>query len=126
MTRGMNTAIDLEAFKGDWDWQQAFACDSGDVHHADPTRASEPCESFVLDDVAEITHAVQGDNDGPSWVCVGRLADGRWFTLSAWCDYTGWGCQDGCTRRIAETQAAIVRLALTDDERSRLGIVLDI
>lgn len=24
-----------------------------------------------------------------------ELKDGRWIYLTGWCDYTGWGCQDG-------------------------------
>lgn len=24
-----------------------------------------------------------------------ELKDGRWLYLTGWCDYTGWGCQDG-------------------------------
>ena len=36
-----------------------------------------------------------GENDGPSWVWILELLDGSFGYLKAWCDYTGWGCQDG-------------------------------
>ena len=45
---------------------------------------------FAREDVKEILHAVEGCNDGPAWIGVFLLRDGRYAFLSAWCDYTGW------------------------------------
>ena len=46
---------------------------------------------FTREDVVEIIGISEGENDGDDWVVCGRLRDGRWFSVRAWCDYTGWG-----------------------------------
>ena len=48
-------------------------------------------EGFTSKDVAETLASGQGANDENPWWAVGRLFDGRFFYISAWCDYTGWG-----------------------------------
>jgi hypothetical protein len=85
-----------------YDWQEAFAY-AGEVRgegeygcygSANISEAIEdsgvPCDPFSREDVAEIVAMEDGENDGPDWIIVGRLNDGRWFSLSAGCDYTGW------------------------------------
>lgn len=52
---------------------------------------------------------------------VGRLADGRWFSVVAWNDYTGWGCQDGSDVRIGDTERAVVEYGLDQEGRRLLG-----
>jgi hypothetical protein len=47
-------------------------------------------DEFVREDVVEIYGIEEGENDGPSWIVYGRLKDGRFFSLTAGCDYTGW------------------------------------
>lgn len=54
-----------------------------------------------------------------------RLKDGRWASLEAWNDYTGWGCQDGATVRIGATREAVTRFGLTDAGRRALGMAGD-
>lgn len=92
----MSTA--LEQIQNSYDWREAFGyagepetCAARynggpDVQSMDDA-ASTP---FDLSDVAHIEHHAEGENDGPSWIAVGRLNDGRFFYLSAGCDYTGW------------------------------------
>lgn len=46
---------------------------------------------FARADVAEIIGMSDGEKDERSWVIAGRLEDGRWFSIRASCDYTGWG-----------------------------------
>lgn len=52
---------------------------------------------------------VEGENDSGSWEWVLRLTDGSHWVLEAWCDYTGWGCQDGgtwtCTKPVTAKPA---------------------
>lgn len=48
-------------------------------------------EPFTREDVAEIIAMDDGCNDGPDWIGVFRLNDGRFAFVSAGCDYTGWG-----------------------------------
>lgn len=80
------------ALKG-YDWGEAFA------YAGEPGGCGEPeltgfnavaITPFARWDVAHVEAASEGENDGPSWLCVGRLYDGRWFALKAGCDYTGW------------------------------------
>lgn len=71
------------------DWDEAFK-------YANAPTCSQfatPCSTarFIREDVAEIYGISEGQNDGESWVLYGRLADGRYFSLRGWCDYTGWG-----------------------------------
>lgn len=42
------------------------------------------------EDVASIIAMEEGENDGANWIMIGKLKDGRYFWLSAGCDYTGW------------------------------------
>ena len=55
---------------------------------------------------------------------LGKLKDGRWFTLSAWNDYTGWGCQSGATFTIGDTLEAVSAYGLDERERNLLGYAL--
>jgi len=82
-----------------YDWQHVFAYagepDAGDGS-ANIKRAADhlpdvSLEPFSRWDVARVVAMEDGDNDGPDWVCVGELKDGRYFAINAGCDYTGWG-----------------------------------
>jgi hypothetical protein len=44
---------------------------------------------------------------------VMKLANGRFAYLSGWCDYTGWGCQDGAE---VEHAARLKDLKLPDED----------
>lgn len=80
--------------------------------------------SFNIDEVEEILATDEGCNDGDSWLAVGKLKDGNYFFLSAWCDYTGWDCQSGGDCETAGTLEDLVRWRLGDTARARLGYVL--
>jgi len=72
-----------------YDWEEVFK------YGANPEIACPGMtvdqSSFTLDDVARCYGHVQGDNDGPTCTAYGKLKDGRYFFISAGCDYTGWG-----------------------------------
>lgn len=53
-----------------------------------------------------------------------RLNDGRYAFLTAWCDYTGWGCQDGGDCYFADSLELLTRFALGEADRDRLGLRL--
>jgi hypothetical protein len=40
-----------------------------------------------------------------------RLHDGRFAYLTGWCDYTGWGCQDGAELHYYDAQPELSALA---------------
>lgn len=109
-----------------YDWREAFKFADKPTHVIPARRSEAPEPGFELFHVREIYHAVEGENDGADWVCLGQLRDGRWFVLNAGCDYTGWDCRSSGDAAIADTYEEAVRLGLTDEQRERLGIKLDI
>lgn len=108
----------LEQLEG-YDWEEAFK-------YADPEwvtgsgREKETAVAFTRDDVVTIYGIEDGCNDDASWEVAGLLKDGRHFFLTAWCDYTGWGCREGGRSYVAETRAQIEEMAMTAEERGRL------
>jgi hypothetical protein len=51
-------------------------------------------------------HCRWADNGATDWYggFLLRLADGTFAYLTGWCDYTGWGCQDGIEIRRFATE----------------------
>ena len=92
----VSEAASPDKLKG-YDWKHAFAyagepCDYGspNVERALPNDEDISVDTFSRSDVEEVIHCVEGENDVNDWIVVGKLRDGRFFALSAWCDYTGW------------------------------------
>lgn len=102
-----------------YDWEQAF--DVSDVRRAHPT-GDVSLEGVSLSNVVKVVACVEGENDYAPWLALGRLRDGRWFHVSAWCDYTGWDCQSGGTITVAKSKAELLRYGLTDSEKKELGV----
>lgn len=82
-------------------WDEAFkyahpnVCGQGHFHHGG-TETALPgdqisTQPFTREDVQRIIALDPGSNDGDSWLGVFLLRDGRYASLRAWCDYTGWG-----------------------------------
>lgn len=101
----MSHSLDMLA---NYDWPQAFGY----------------AKDFTIEDVAEIIDYRDGENDEANWIMYGKLKDGRYFTLSAGCDYTGWDCQAGGTSETADTLEKLIRFGMGDDERDRYGLKL--
>lgn len=86
--------ITLEELVKDGDWAQVFA----DENAGNVTKTTDECPpgSGVARtppnraDVVEIIAAVNGENDGPDWLGLFRLRDGRYLIAQGGCDYTGW------------------------------------
>ena len=57
---------------------------------------------FKFEEVDEVISAVEGVNDEKDWQLVVRLKSGKFAWLSAGCDYSGWGCQEGGESGICE------------------------
>ena len=106
----------LDEMRNDYDWQEAFS-----YGWTIRTATGCPPDGFGIDDVAEVLKESQGENDGDSWMMVGKLSDGRFFFLDAWCDYTGWDCQAGGDAQVADTLENLVRFGMTEEARDRLG-----
>lgn len=73
-------------------------------------------------DVTSIIAAVNGENDGPDWLGVFTLKDGRFLVASGGCDYTGWDCQAGNNLTVCATMADVLQFGLSPEERGRLGL----
>lgn len=104
-----------------YDWYQAFA------YADDPvavTGAHVSTASFDRADVKEVIATSEGEHDGANWVGVFELRDGRFASLSAGCDYTGWDCQAGGDSHVAGTREDIIKFGLDVGERDRLGLLL--
>ena len=87
----------------DYDWSEAFHyasdpsvskdCGAGscDKHHVHPVIFSEVSnKGYSPEDVDIIIAMVNGCPDEASWVGLFKLKDGRYASLEAGCDYTGW------------------------------------
>ena len=113
-----NVETSLAEMRESYDWREAMS--------VAVERPSEgyfgSVECFGLEDVAEVIASSEGENDGASWVAVFRLKDGRFAFLAAWCDYTGWGCQDGGDIYFADSLEHLIRWALGEGDRDRLDL----
>jgi hypothetical protein len=122
-----------------YDWRKAFECcgppetdpedgyawsadNDPDVRRANPQDDTTSLDPFQRSDVEEIKAYANGENDMAAWLCVGKLKDGRWFVLSAGCDYTGWDCRSGGSASVAPDYATLAAYGLTDEECRRLAL----
>lgn len=114
----------------DYDWREAFGCagdpdgeyNSADVRSAPPA-SKVSLAPFGRKDVAELFAIREGVHDEANWLAFGRLTDGRFFFLSAGCDYTGWDCQSGGMAFVADNKDDLIRFGMDEDERSLMGAV---
>lgn len=124
----------------DWDWRAAFQLagreavpkDEENYYHYSTYNEPhiQPCapgvevgnEEFTRADIAEVEAFSNGKNDGPDWLCFGKLNDSRWFMLRAGCDYTGWDCQSGGLVDVAPDRETLLRYGVTKGEAERLGL----
>lgn len=77
--------------------------------------------------IAEITNlwATSPEGYGSTDINIlGRLADGRWFTIVAWSDTTGFGCQENVDWRIADSREIAISQGLDKEARAHLGLAL--
>jgi hypothetical protein len=112
-----------------YDWAEVFGEGTGGnctpiVPQPAPPSYLGSLVTFGREDVLEIFHMEDGENDGKSWIIYGRLTDGRYFAARGNCDYTGWDCSAGNSGDVALTRGDIERFGLTSEERARFGIIL--
>lgn len=70
---------------------------------------------FNLQSIDRCTMGWGHKGDGSEWNggFVLRLKDGRWVHLTGWCDYTGWGCQDGIGAKFFDAEPTREELLTT-------------
>ena len=121
-----------------WTWHN-FEGALYDLREALDTEALEAVpfntgsEKLSITDIATIEKYSLSYGGGPenpkdgsgtdlSLTILGTLKDGRWFTIEAWNDYTGWGCRDGSEVRTAKTREQAINYGLTKEGRETLGL----
>jgi hypothetical protein len=70
--------LDLKQLMDAYDWQEAMKY-----------------AKFQFTDIVRVLEAREGERDESHWQLLVELHGGGFGTLDAWCDYTGWGCQEG-------------------------------
>ena len=94
---------------------------SPDIREALPGSGAD-LSPFGREDVTKIIGRSNGENDEADWLCAGKLKDGRWFFLSAGCDYTGWDCRAGGTAVMAKTKKELLKYGISKEEKARLNL----
>jgi len=107
-----------------YDWESAFGEQNITLTYAATItcRGRVSLQGVTREAVAEIVAMEDGENDGPNWVGVFRLKDGRFVAISSGCDYTGWDCQAGGQCFVSDSLQDLVRYGLSEDERQRLKL----
>lgn len=112
-------------------WENAFAFAGTEPmsgNFGTPSSCGEPAVHetvFGLNDVAEVIGQWEhDDDDGWDGVAVVRLKDGRFASIAAGCDYTGWDCVANGAAKVAATRENIIRWGLSVNEREKLGLLL--
>jgi len=66
---------------------------------------------FNKEDVKDILAMVAGGADGDAWHYIVELKNGKFGYITGWCDYTGWGCQEGGDGFLCDTLAEAIEKA---------------
>lgn len=102
----------------DYDWTHAF--DEALSGGASRCEGFDGSAAMDVADVATIHRWSEGENDGPPWLAVGELRDGRWFYLEASCDYTGWDCRASGRVIVGADEEQVKRMGCDNEARERL------
>lgn len=90
----LDSIISPELMGSDWKEAFAFAGKESGCNTEKPEKALPnddiSTEPFGREDIERIIAKSEGIHDEKDWLVAGQLKDGRFFFLSAGCDYTGW------------------------------------
>jgi hypothetical protein len=70
-----------------YDWEQAFEYGSNPEAVPGDKVSVEP---ILRENITKLIGIEEGEPDEAPWCIAGKLNDGRWFYLTAGCDYSGW------------------------------------
>jgi hypothetical protein len=82
------SASEIDEWRNNYDWDEAFICANRDQRTG---VLDVETSEITIPNVASVLLMQEGENDEESWLMAGICKDGRYFFLSAWCDYTGRG-----------------------------------
>lgn len=72
-------------------------------------------------DIERVLLQFEGEADERDWLLLCKLKSGGYGYVSAGCDYTGWGCQEGGEGGVVETldaaKARFLKLVSSHDTR---------
>lgn len=109
----------IQMVRNDSDWEEAFVY----AQNPYPSEVDKgiPLEPCLIGDIVQVIAAETGEIDRDRWVGVFKLKDGRYMTLSAWCDFTGWDDQAGGEACVGYDLHTTVKAGLDTSARKRLG-----
>lgn len=109
------------------DWAEAF--DERDRSLSQEIEAYDVSDAqFTRSDVAKIFAAVIEYGCHNEADCYGlfQLKDGRYLSVEAWCDTTGWDCQAGTVKTVASSLGTLIEMGVTSaGRRAYLNSMLD-
>lgn len=112
-----------EHVKDDCDWQEAFKY----AHEvSNPVTRETIKYENPIEEVAYVVAISEGSNDGPEWVGIFLMKDGKFLFLAAGCDYSGWGCQASGHAEWHNSLKTLWSCITVDDHRERLSKDLDL
>lgn len=110
-----------------YDWHHVFECVGSAEGNSYNTPSVSVCQGssakpdeFNRSDVKQVIAVADGEHDGPDWIGVFLLKDGRFAFVRAGCDYTGWDCQSGGAGWVSHSLENLVKFGLGVDEYERL------
>ena len=102
------------------DWDYAFGCCGTAVSVA--LGSTVNTTPFGRDEVADVIACADGDPDGPDWIGVFRLKDGRFTFISAGCAYSGWDVWSHGHSTVSHSLEHLIQFGMTDSAREVLGL----
>jgi hypothetical protein len=112
-------ATSASLLKSSYDWKHIF--EEYAQYPVDVRTRQTLAAHYDPSHVQEVIAFVDGENDGADWVGVFYMQDGRYLTVRAGCDYTGWGCRENGSSDVADKLVDAVAFGLTKEERTRLA-----
>lgn len=104
------------------DWSEAWSCGLRDKVESVmvPNRDAIRKDGLEPENISKVHAFYEGENDSESWGALVEMKDGRFVAMEAWCDYTGWGCQDGGSLSVALNKRDALMLGFSEDMRKKL------
>jgi hypothetical protein len=100
------TGTELENWKNDDDWKEAFATSGYDIQN-----------------VTKVIVCDEGENDGDNWIAIVKWngVKGKYAIIDAGCDFTGWDCQGWGNIEFFDSEE-VAKVHLTPEQATRLGV----
>ena len=120
LRRLLRTPVELRCYP----WELVFGASLlGQVpERALPNDLDTSVEPIHVWDIKRVVALANGEPDVADWLVVGECYDGRYVSVRAGCDHSGWGCRNLGKVVVAACEEEIIRFGLSAYERERLGL----